>query len=177
MTDTDTSSKIGRHMLIIAWALGIGLLGLLFSDILEQQYNPNQSVSTQQTAHGLTQVALQRNRHGHYVASGTINGQPVTFLLDTGATVVSIPAVVAKRLGLQRGAVSYAQTANGTITTYATRLDSIGIGDIRLKRVAAQINPHFDGEEILLGMSFLKRLELIQRGDTLTIRQPANIPD
>lgn len=158
-------------MLIIAWIIGLGLLGFFFSGILEKQHNPNQSVTTSITDKGRKEVVLQRNRQGHYVTQGTINGQAVVFLLDTGATVVSIPESVAYRLGLSRGAEFYSRTANGIIKTYATRLDEVGVGDIRLSRIAAQINPHFDGEEILLGMSFLKRLELVQQGDTLTIRQ------
>ncbi len=158
-------------MLILAWMIGLGMLGLFFSGILDRRHNPNQSVTTEMSARGQRVVILQRNHQGHYVVSGAINDHPVTFLLDTGATVVSIPEHVATRLGLKRGAESYTQTANGTIKTYATRLDSISIGDIRMNRVAAHINPYFEGEEILLGMSFLKNLELIQRDNTLTIRQ------
>ncbi len=163
--------KIGRHMMIVAWIIALGFLVMFFNGVLERQHNPNQSVQTNLANDGLREIKLKRNRQGHYVARGMINNQPVIFLLDTGATVVSIPERVAKRLGLQRGRESYATTANGTIKTYATRLDTIGIGGIQLRNVAAQINPHMDAEEILLGMSFLKSLELIQRGDTLTLRQ------
>ena len=105
------------------------------------------------------------------MARGRINDQSVTFLLDTGATVVSIPQDIARNLSLKAGTRSYANTANGLIETYSTRLDSIGIGNIELHDIAAHINPHMNTNEVLLGMSFLKRLELIQRGDTLTIRQ------
>jgi len=171
MADTDSGKKTGRHMLLLAWAIALGLLALLFSGVLERQYNPNQTVNSSISENGVREVVLKRNRQGHYVTRGQINGQPVVFLLDTGATQVSIPQKVAQRLALKAGAPSYSQTANGTIQTYATRLDRIGIGDIQLTNIRAQINPYFEGEEILLGMSFLKRLELIQRGDTLTLRQ------
>jgi aspartyl protease family protein len=116
-------------------------------------------------------VKLQRNRRGHYVASGTINGQPVVFFLDTGATIVSIPEPVARRLNLQRGVELQASTANGTVTTYSTELDSVAVGDIELHRVRASINPQMQSDEILLGMSFLKHLEFTQRGETLILRQ------
>lgn len=158
-------------MMIVAWAIAFGFLIMFFNGVLEHQHNPNQSLHTSIASDGKREIKLKRNRQGHYLARGIINNQPVLFLLDTGATVVAVPERVANRLGLKRGPVSYATTANGTIKTYAARLDSIGIGDIQMHNIAAQINPHMDTEEILLGMSFLKRLELTQRGDTLTLRQ------
>ena len=72
---------------------------------------------------------------------------------------------------MQKGPVGYATTANGVIETYATRLASVSIGDIGIRDVRASINPYMPGEQILLGMSFLKNLELRQQGDRLTIRQ------
>ena len=163
--------RMGRHMLLLGWAIGLAFLVYVFSGILDRQHNPNQSIQSSTNARGMTEVELLRNRMGHYVANGYINDQPVVFLLDTGATVVSIPAGVADKLGLKAGAPSYANTANGMIKTFSTRLDSIGVGKIRLRNINAHINPHMDGEQILLGMSFLKRLELTQKGDTLTLRQ------
>ena len=95
-------------------------------------------------------VPHKRNRFGHYVASGEINDQDVVFLLDTGATVVSVPIGIARRLELKPGAGRTVETANGRIITYATTLDSVKIGNIELNRVAASINPHSDSREVLL---------------------------
>jgi len=108
---------------------------------------------------------------GHYLANGEINGRPVTFLLDTGATDISIPALLAKDLGLERGAARRYQTANGTITTYGTRLETVRLGGIVRRQVRAHINPGMRQGEVLLGMSFLKHLEMVQRGNQLTLRQ------
>jgi aspartyl protease family protein len=168
---TQTPQRIGRGMLIVAWAAALGMLSLLFSNILDQQRNPNMRLDTVQGEHDQREVRLQRNRYGHYLASGTINGQPVEFMLDTGASDVSIPDSVARRVGLQRGVAKYYETANGTIKAYATTLDSVGLGELEIQRVRASINPHMKGETILLGMSVLKQLEFTQRGDTLIIRQ------
>ena len=167
----DHSKGFGRHMLVLGWLLGIGLLALLFSGLLEQQRNPNRQLATHIGMDGSREVVLQRNRAGHYLAIGEINGQRVEFLLDTGASDVSIPAGVAERLGLQAGQPRIYRTANGQITAYDTRLDSLALGELRLYEVRGSINPHMDGETILLGMSFLRHLEFTQRGDTLIIRQ------
>ena len=166
------TQQTGRHMLLVAWIIALAMLSIFFSGILDKQHNPNQQLESTINQQGVREVILQRNRQGHYVTSGKINNLPVVFLLDTGATVVSVPENLAQRLGLKSGAATYTNTANGTIQTYATRLATISIGNIQLNDVAAHINPYMDGNEILLGMSFLKNLELIQKGNTLTIRQP-----
>ncbi len=158
-------------MTVLAWIVVLGLLSAFFGGWMEKLDNPNQQVRTELRADGVREVVLRQNRAGHYVASGAINGYPVTFLLDTGATAVSVPASVARRLELKRGAPLRANTANGTITTYATRLDHVRLGNIRLENVRADINPHMQGKEVLLGMSFLRKLEFTQRNRELTIRQ------
>jgi aspartyl protease family protein len=160
----------GKIMVGAMWVLVLGLLTLFFSDVLDKQHNPNQQIASVQRG-GQQEIVLQRNKYGHYVASGMINQQPVVFMLDTGATDISIPAKVAKRLGLQRGrAVTY-QTANGPAINYATELDSVSLGSITLYNLAASINPNVDHDEILLGMSFLKHVEFSQKGNSLTLRQ------
>lgn len=159
-------------MIWLAWLVFLGLLTWTFSAWLDHEENPNRSVVGRVTTDGLAEVRLQRNRRGHYLSAGAINGQSVTFLLDTGASDVNIPAGVAERLGLRAGAAMRARTANGSITVYSTRLDEVAIGPIRVRDVPASINPNMPGEQILLGMSVLKHLELLQRGDTLTLRAP-----
>jgi len=158
-------------MTVLAWIVVLGLLSAFFSGWMEKLDNPNQQVRTALSADGVREVVLRQNRAGHYVANGAINGQPVTFLLDTGATTVSVPAGVAGRLGLKRGAPLRANTANGVVTTYSTRLEQVRLGNIELDSVRADINPHMQGEDVLLGMSFLRKLEFTQRGRELTIRQ------
>lgn len=164
-------NKIGKGMIVIAWIIFLGLLTVVFGDFLEEQNNPNQQLVGVENQ-GTRQVELQRNRYGHYVATGKINNLEVVFLLDTGATWVSIPENVAKTLNLKAGYASQVQTANGTITVYNTRINTIQLGNIILHDVRAHINPYMQGDEILLGMSFLKELEFSQQGDKLTIRQP-----
>jgi aspartyl protease family protein len=163
--------RMGGIMQALAWLVFLGLGVAFFSDLLAKQNNPNQQPSTRYSESGAREVVLERNRFGHYVTGGKINGRPVTFMLDTGATGVAIPQAVAERLGLQRGRAFSTHTANGTATSYAVTLGDVSVGDIQLQRVAAGITPGLQGEEILLGMSFLKHIEFTQRGSTLILRQ------
>ncbi len=170
MTDENFQQRLGNGMVILGWILAISLLAFLFSKYLDTQNNPNQNLALNQT--GINKgVELQRNGYGHYVANGTINNQPVVFMIDTGATQISIPEKIAQRLKLKAGLRFPVDTANGEIDVYSTRLEQVSLGPITLYDVSASINPHFEGDEILLGMSFLKHLHFSQEGDKLLIRQ------
>ena len=158
-------------MMTLMWLGIFTLLGLFFSNVLDQQKNPNQSLQTNVLSGDIKELVLQRNRSGHYVANGRINNIPVVFLLDTGATDVSIPAAIANKLNLVHGPSATYQTANGPVRVTLTRLKQISLGGIILNDVRATINPGFQGEEVLLGMSFLKHLEFTQRGNQLTLKQ------
>lgn len=158
-------------MQALAWLVFLALGLFFFSDVLDRQHNPNRTLQSGIAEDGRREVVLRRNRMGHYVTAGRIDGEPVTFLLDTGATGVAVPGALAARLGLRRGVPLSTQTANGMSTSYATRLDSVSVGSIELRGVAATIAPGMDMDEVLLGMSFLKHIEFTQRGDTLILRQ------
>jgi len=157
-------------MLVLAWGAGLLLATRFFGDWEDGQRNPNRSPESVHGS-GYVEVRLASSRQGHYLADGQINGTPVTFLLDTGATQVAIPTEVANRLGLQRGAAMIISTANGRATAHRTRLDSVQLGDIVLHDIAALIAPGMGGDEVLLGMSALKQLEFTQRDGTLLLRQ------
>lgn len=165
--------NVGHIMIYLAWIVFLGLLTLVFDNYLQQQSNPNQDVASEWVDKQYLEVTLKQNRQGHYVTTGKINQHPVTFILDTGATHISIPLPIAERLGLKKGFATPTMTANGTIEVYNTRLQSVSIGDITLHNIRAGINPYMQAQEILLGMSFLKHLEIIQRDGQLTIRQHA----
>ena len=125
-------------------------------------------------AGGAPELVVQRDRSGHYVVPGTVNGVDVEFLLDTGATDVAIPPSLARRLKLRRGPEVEIITASDVIPGYLVTLDEVSIGPLSLKRVRGSVSEHSIGEEVLLGMSFLRHFELSQRGRALTLRAPAN---
>ncbi len=163
------SKHFGKGMIIAAWILALGFLTLFFSQILDKQRNPNQEITSLSSSKNARIVTLKRNRFGHYIATGSINDQSVELILDTGATDVSIPAKLASKLNLKKGAPRNTITANGTIITYSTILNEVRLGDIVLHNVRASLNPYSD--DVLLGMSFLKHLEFTQKGNTLTLKQ------
>ncbi len=158
-------------MAALAWISVMVFAGFYFQEMLGTQQNPNQSLETRYAPGQIREVTLQRNKFGHYVTSGMVNGSPVVFMLDTGATGVAIPDHIARKLNIKRGSPFRVQTANGSATSYAARLDSVSVGDIILYDVSAGITPGLRGDEILLGMSFLKHIEFTQLGDTLILKQ------
>ena len=163
--------KVRAAMWVGFWLLLMGLLGYIFHGYLENTRNPNQQVLSQVSEHGVREVVLKRNKYGHYNLSGQINGQSVEFLIDTGATDISVPASLAPRLGLKRLYEMEFYTANGVAKGYGTQVREVRVGDIVLHDLPASINPNVDDDIILLGMSFLKKIEFTQRDDTLILRQ------
>lgn len=158
-------------MALVAWMILLALLVNFFSGYLDRQQNPNEALVSRTTEDGTREVVLDRNRQGHYVTPGQINGHDVVFLLDTGATGVAIPSHLARVLDLPHGRPIQTQTANGTTTSYLTTLEEVSVGPIRQFGVQATVNPGLQMDQVLLGMSFLKNLELIQRDNQLTLRQ------
>lgn len=168
----DLSSRLGKSMLVGAWVLGLGLLVLFFDDLLDGQRNPNRNPDLQFSTAGQPEVVLKRNRQGHYVATGRINGTPTTFLLDTGATNIALPRALAEQMGLPLRPGGLSKTANGVVQTWSTRLDSVSLGGLTARNLHAVVMPNMPGNQVLLGMNFLQDFDLIQRGDRLTLRVP-----
>ncbi len=119
---------------------------------------------------GPASITLQADSRGHYMTQGQINGGTVRMLVDTGASLIALPASDATRLGIdyKKGTVGYANTANGVTPIYRITLNNVKVGDIQLSQVEASV--HESGlPVILLGMSFLNRTELRREGEQLTL--------
>ena len=116
------------------------------------------------------QVTLAAGPGGHFFGEGAINGNPVRFFVDTGATFIALPASEAVRLGIdyRKGRRGISNTANGQTPVYAVRLDIVRLGDIELRSVDAVV---FEQglDTALLGMSFLNRVEMRREGSTMTL--------
>jgi len=173
MSQQTPGKRAGRVFMVLAWCAALFLATRFFGQWEVRQQNPNRVVSSEQ-GEGFIEVKLASNSQGHFVASGQINGQPVDFMLDTGATDVSIPAEMAERLKLEKGFGVTLSTANGRTQGYRTRIDRLQLGDIVLRNVRALVVPGLDGKQVLLGMSALNQLEFTQRGGTMLLRQTTN---
>ncbi len=119
---------------------------------------------------GGTQIVIAAGSGGHFVSDGAINGKMVRFLVDTGATSVSMSEAEAKRLGIDysRGQVGLARTANGTVTAHRVRLASVRVGDVTVYDVEAIVVPA-PMELVLLGNSFLSRFQMRRDADVLVL--------
>ena len=119
----------------------------------------------------LQSVTLASDGNGHFTAEGRVNGSRVRFLVDTGATLVTLPAAEAQRLGIdyKRGRQTVSQTANGRVLAYLVRLDSVAVGPMTLTAVDAVVHDSPGLDVLLLGMSFLNRTEMRREGANLTL--------
>jgi aspartyl protease family protein len=115
-------------------------------------------------------VILKRGLDGHYRAEALINGEKVNVLVDTGATGVAISQNVADKLNLSSIDAISTNTANGNSIGYMVRLHSVKVGGINANDVSAMIAPNLDGD-VLLGMSFLNRMDVRLYNGEMTIKQ------
>ncbi len=118
-------------------------------------------------------VKLRADSRGHFVTLGTVNGSTMRFLVDTGASMVSLGRSDAERARidyLKNGRLSAARTANGVVRTWIVKLNTVQVAGVSLHNVDAAVH---DSElpVALLGMSFLNRMEMQRDGDTLTLKR------
>ena len=119
-----------------------------------------------------TQITLSSDANGHFQAQGQINGRGVLFLVDTGATMVSMGQDEAERLGLayKSGERIGLRTANGNTVGYRISLNTVRVGDVEVHNVAAVVQPQ-PMPFILLGNSFLTRFQMKRENDTLLLQR------
>jgi aspartyl protease family protein len=115
---------------------------------------------------------LHADAQGHFFTTGTINGVSVRFLVDTGASMISLGASDARRMGLDfnRGQKGISQTANGQVVVSKVQVDNVRIGGMTLHQVDVVIHQS-DLPIALLGMSVLNRMEMQREGSTMTLKK------
>lgn len=125
-----------------------------------------------QRAH--SEVTIVRNAAGMYTTVGSINGLPVDFLVDTGATTIAMNASQARRLGIDfrlTGQPTMVGTASGVTQAYRVVLDSVTVGEISARQVPAVVIDGGFPLQVLLGMSFLGRVEIQREGALMRLKQ------
>jgi aspartyl protease family protein len=134
----------------------------------------NTAISTNFKQRKEKEVVIAVNERGHFFTVGTINKQPIRFMVDTGATAVALNSKHAEKLGIDyrgKGTPTVVATASGTSPAYIVMLDSISVGDIYLHHIEAVVMQGDFPSEALLGMSFLGNLEIHREGQLMKIKK------
>lgn len=160
-------------------AQGVKLLGATSESALVEYRGERQTLTVGEGTRvggskpdsGAERVTLTADGQGHFVTTGSINGVTVRFMVDTGATTVAISPSEARRLGINylAGEPGRVSTANGVVAAYRVRLDNVRVGDITLTNVEGTVVDGAGMNVVLLGMSFLNRMQMLRDGDTLTL--------
>jgi len=112
-------------------------------------------------------------KDGMYITAGSINSQPIEFMVDTGASFVVMNSSTARKLGIDyryTGVKGWASTANGDVVTYNLKLKTVQVGEIKLKNVQGAVIEGDSPSQVLLGNSFLNRLEMTRKGTMMQLR-------
>lgn len=132
------------------------------------------TVSTAFSKRKTQKETIYINSAGMYMTFGNINGRSVRFLIDTGASAIAMNTEQAKRLGIlydKTGIKAGVSTASGFANAYRIRLKSVSVGNITQKNIEALVIEGKHPGPILLGMSFLGRLDVEQSGNAMTLLQ------
>jgi aspartyl protease family protein len=171
-----------RYLLIWA-AVGLGLIALysyreelsgVATRVAGELVPPGQIMDVGTEEEGQRAVRVRRRLDGHFAVRGSVNGQAMTLLVDTGASTVVLKSTEAERAGIDTGGLAYTvavHTANGTTYAAPVRLRSVAIGPLVVDNVDALVSQPGSLNENLLGMSFLRRLRSYEFSkDFLTLR-------
>src|SRR6266566_919232 len=119
-------------------------------------------------------VTLYPDQGGHFFTDGLINDVAVRFLVDTGATSIAMNSSTAAQVGIdykRNGRAGVAGTAGGMVRTYNVKLQTVQVGEIKFFNVDAAVIEGTGPSEVLLGMSFLNRVDMKRDGDHMELTQ------
>lgn len=137
-----------------------------------QTLTMGQSISIGGGPASAQRATLIADTGGHFVTQAEVNGISMKFMVDTGASLVTLSSGEARRAGINylAGQKATLQTANGTTTAYRVKIDTVRLGDISLTNVdGAVVEGNVMGEHGLLGLSFLNRVSMQRDGSTMTL--------
>jgi len=145
--------------------------GLIAAGFFVADRLTSQPPVTRSLAEGRQEIAIPAARDGHYYLDGAINGVPLKFMVDTGATYVSVGADFARAAGLPKGVPGYFSTANGTVEGEIVKNQEVRAEAFRVSGLSVAVTPSMDAPG-LLGQNFLRRFEVSQSAGVLRLRLP-----
>ncbi|MCP5245757.1 MAG: clan AA aspartic protease [Burkholderiales bacterium] len=152
----------GFISVLVIWITIFAMAYLYFDTQLE----PRVSIAQSDLESG--EVVISRSWDGHYYVPGSINGYPVKFLVDTGASVVSVGAELARQASLPKGRPASFTTAGGVVHGEMVFDQIVEAGGIVINGLHVSVGLH--GDMALLGQNFLRKIDVIQSNDTMTLR-------
>lgn len=131
---------------------------------------PQVAAATTPSVSGVADQRITRSFDGHFYVTADVNGVPIRFMIDTGASMVALSPEDADRANVSLdGRVGVARTAGGDVEMTQTRIDSITVGGLTARAVRGAVVEELD--QSLLGQSFLSQLQSVEiSGDTMTLR-------
>jgi len=150
------------------WPAGVlALVGVVF-------FAADRLTRTPTVVHAVTdgrqEISIPAARDGHYYLDGAVNGVPLTFMIDTGATYVSVGEDFARKARLPEGITGYFSTANGTVEGKIVKDQVVEAEDFKVSGLSVAVTP-LGGKKGLLGQNFLRRFEVSQSAGVMRLRQ------
>lgn len=158
-----------KRQIAVHFAVWI-MIGAAFMAILNWAIKKPVVITAEGTG---TVLTIPRSQDGHYYLEGAINGQPVRFMVDTGASLVSVGGALAAKLSLPRGAPAMFHTAGGETQGEIVRNQSVSINGLTIGKLSIGVNTRA-GDMALLGQNFLKHVPFMQEGNQLQLRFVSN---
>lgn len=133
----------------------------------------NRQISTQFKQSEKSEVRIASSRGGHYITPGRINGMPVEFMVDTGASIIAMNYIQAEKLGIdyRAGKPITVNTANGVAKAYKIVLNRVSVGDIELNQLSAAVSTTESPTIILLGNSYLSNVDMLVDNGVLVLKE------
>ncbi len=153
---------MGHITALIVWVVIFSTIYMYFN----VQQGPKVAVAIENLTFG--QIVIPRSPDGHYYVRGSINGHSVDFMVDTGASIVSVSKAFASAANLPSGVPASLSTAGGIVRGEITSGQIVEAGGIAVNGLSVSVGIH--GRMALLGQNFLRRVDVIQSNDTMTLR-------
>ncbi len=161
-SEPSSPRQTGLIPMLLFWFAVMGLLYALMTHYLA----PKQA---QVLSNG--DLVIPRAQDGHFYAPGTVNGREVMFMVDTGASLVSVSEPLAQAAGIEGGVPTTFQTANGERSGRVVDGVDVAVGPVRVTRVKVGVGLSLgDDSQALLGQSFLSKFDITLRQNQMVLR-------